>query len=104
MNTAIDQKLIFNEWDILLNPIPIFGYDEEFKYEEKIREGYKIADERAELLVELRNDVGDELFNSLTQKEKEFIIETEGAIDFGYQLNEEDLKRISRSLEEDYEY
>jgi len=55
-------------------------------------------------LEELRVDIGDELFNSLSEEDKKFIIETEGILDFGYELTEEDLKRITKSIEEEYEY
>jgi len=55
-------------------------------------------------LEELQADIGDELFNSLSEEDKKFIIETEGIVNFGYELTEEDLKRITRSIEEEYEY
>ena len=59
---------------------------------------------KAAKLEELRADIGDELFNSLSEEDKKFIIETEGIVDFGYELTEGDLKRITRSIEEEYEY
>ena len=64
----------------------------------------KLEELRREKLEELRNDIGDELFSQLSEEEKQFIIETEGFVDFGYELTEEDLKRITKSIREEYEY
>jgi len=60
--------------------------------------------EKERKLEELRSDIGEKLFNSLSEEDKKFIIETEGIVDFGYELTEEDLKRVTKSIEEDYEY
>ena len=54
-------------------------------------------------LEELRRDIGDELFSQLSEADKQFIIETEGIVDLGYELTEEDLKRIEKNIREDYE-
>lgn len=53
---------------------------------------------------ELRKDIGDELFYSLSDEDKRFIIKTEGIVDFGYKLTNKDIKRIEKSLRENYEY
>ena len=45
-------------------------------------------------LAEFRADIGEELFNKLSDEDKRFIIETEGIIDLGYEVSEEDLNRI----------
>jgi len=55
-------------------------------------------------LEELRLDIGDDLFNSLSDEDKQFIVETEGIIDLGREFNEKDFKRVEKSLKEDYEY
>jgi len=52
-------------------------------------------------LAEFRADIGEELFNKLSDEDKRFIIETEGIIDLGYEVSEEDLNRIMRYIEED---
>lgn len=51
-------------------------------------------------LEELRTDIGDELFNQLSDEDKNFIIETEGIINLGYEASEKDLKRIFKYIEE----
>lgn len=51
-------------------------------------------------LEELRADIGDELFSQLSEEDKRFFLETEGVLDFGYELTEKDLKRISKYIEE----
>ena len=55
-------------------------------------------------LEELRLDIGDDLFNSLSDEDKQFIVETEGVIDLGRKFTEKDFKRVEKSLREDYEY
>lgn len=51
-------------------------------------------------LEELRADIGDKLFNQLSDEDKIFIIETEGIINLGYEVSEKDLKRIFKYIEE----
>lgn len=51
-------------------------------------------------LAELRADIGEELFNQLSEEDKYFIIETEGIVDLGYEASDEDLKRIYERIEE----
>ncbi len=55
-------------------------------------------------LKELRRDIGDGLFYSLSKKDRQFILDTEGSIDFGYKLNRKEMKRIEKSLRENYQY
>ena len=52
-------------------------------------------------LEELRLDIGDELFSSLSEDERQFIVDTEGVVDLGYDVSESDLKKISRFIEDD---
>ena len=59
--------------------------------------------EKADKLTLLKNDIGDELFNSLSSEDKDFILDTVGSVDFGYKLNSDNLREIERSLREDYE-
>jgi len=54
-------------------------------------------------LEELRLDIGDDLFNSLSDEDKQFIVETEGIIDLGRKFTEKDFKRVEKSLREDHE-
>jgi hypothetical protein len=51
-------------------------------------------------LAELRADIGEKLFNQLSEEDKSFIIETEGMINLGYEASEEDLKKIFKYIEE----
>lgn len=52
---------------------------------------------------ELRADIGDELFDSLSDEDKQFIIETEGIINIGCAMAEKDFAEIERYLREDYD-
>jgi len=60
--------------------------------------------ENEQKLEELQLDVGDELFYSLSDADRQFIIETEGRIDLGHKFTEEDFGRVEKSLREEYEY
>lgn len=71
-----------------------------FDYKNSIVEVYR----RDLALDELKNDIGDNLFYSLSDDDKQFILNTEGSVDFGYRLDNEGIKRIEKSLREDYEY
>ncbi|MGH2563879.1 MAG: hypothetical protein ACRDE5_05170 [Ginsengibacter sp.] len=55
-------------------------------------------------LQELKNDIGENLFNSLGDEDKNFILKTEGSVDFGYKINSTNLREIEKYLREDYEY
>ncbi len=55
--------------------------------------------EKQKKLEELRKDIGGELFNSLSERDRQFIIETEGIVDLGYEASDEDLKRIYERVE-----
>ena len=67
-------------------------------------QGIRDAYERGVILDELRMDIGNDLFCALSDKDKQFILDTEGTIDFGYKAGEDDLKRISSSIKNDYQY
>jgi len=43
---------------------------------------------------ELKEDIGNKLFNSLNLSDKFFILETEGIIDLGYEVDLNDIQRI----------
>lgn len=66
-----------------------------------INQGYI---ERTIKLEELRADIGDDLFYSLSDAEKQFIIDTEGVVDFGHKMTEEDFLKTEKFLREDYDY
>ncbi len=90
MNTtiAINTNILQN-----LFSIPSFDYSSSIKkYEED------------SMLNELKSDLGNDLFNSLSSEDKQFILDTEGSIDFGYKADENDLKRIFSSIKNDYQY
>lgn len=59
--------------------------------------------EKRKKLEQLRLDIGDDLFYSLSEEDKQFILDTEGIIDLGYEATEKDLKRIFEFIEGDYE-
>ena len=85
--------------------IPITGKRVKVKDLEKLGKVLEKEEEKIEnwekKLAEFRTDIGDELFNSLSDEDKKFIIETEGIVDLGYEVSEKDLKRIMRYIEED---
>lgn len=54
-------------------------------------------------LKELRQDIGDDLFSSLSDEDKEFILNTEGSVDLGFAVTEKDLSRILNFIENDNE-
>lgn len=60
--------------------------------------------EKQKKLEGLRKDIGNELFNSLSEEDKLFILETEGMIDLGHKFTKKDFKKVEKSLREDYEY
>lgn len=55
-------------------------------------------------LEELKNDIGEDLFASLSDEDRDFILKTEGSVDFGYKINSINLHEIGKILREDYEY
>ncbi|MBU4601106.1 hypothetical protein KKE88_03610 [Patescibacteria group bacterium] len=69
-------------------------------YQDSIREIY----ERGVALEDLRQDIGNNLFLALSEEDKQFIIETEGSINFGYKASKDDLKRIFISIHNEYQY
>lgn len=52
----------------------------------------------------LKKDIGEDLFSSLSDEDKDFILKTEGSVDFGYKINPTNLLEIKKILREDYEY
>ena len=52
-------------------------------------------------LEELKKDIGDKLYNSLTIEDRDFILKTEGIVDFGYEVTKKDLNRILNFIEND---
>ncbi len=59
--------------------------------------------ENVDEFAELRADTGDELFGSLSDEDKRFIIDTEGIVDFGYKMGEKDFAKIEKYLRTDYD-
>lgn len=57
-----------------------------------------------EKLQGLRRDVGDSLFLALSDEDKDFILNTEGSVDFGYKISSTNFHEIEKNLREDYEY
>jgi len=51
-----------------------------------------------EQLAELKEDIGEELYNQLTPEQREWVIQTEGSIDLGREFTEADFERIKRDL------
>lgn len=49
---------------------------------------------KEEKLKQLKEDIGEELYNQLTPEQRELIIETEGSLDLGRKYTEEDFKRM----------
>lgn len=54
-------------------------------------------------LAELETNIGTELFQQLTQQQKDWIINTEGSIDLGHTFTSTDFQRIQQYLEKEYE-
>lgn len=77
-------------------PFSLFSYPSPQYIEER--------SEKIRKLEELRNDIGDELYHSLSEEDKDFILKTEGVVDFGFKLNPNNLQKIEKYLREDYEY
>ena len=96
-STTLEQ---FDTIEQLQKRNPFFGVGVDFDPITRLIE----EAQRREKLEELRDDIGEELFSQLSEEEKQFIIETEGIVNFGYELTEEDLKRITKSIRENYEY
>ena len=64
-----------------------------------VKEGLEI-DKKME---ELRLDIGDQLFHSISEKDRLFIINTEGVIDLGYEVADKDIKRIINFIDEEFD-
>lgn len=62
-----------------------------------VKEGFE-SDKKME---ELRLDIGDQLFYSLSQEDRLFIINTEGVIDLGYEAADKDIERIINFIDEE---
>lgn len=81
----------------ILSSMPFLGSD----YKDIAEE---ISKKEVDLLNELRKDIGDKLFYSLSESDKQFILATEGTIDLGYKADKNDFKRIFSSIKNDYQY
>lgn len=51
-------------------------------------------------LEELKLDIGDKLFSQLSEEDKKFILETEGIIELGHEVNTTDIRRIFKYIKE----
>ena len=51
---------------------------------------------------ELQDDIGDGLFAALSEESRDFILKTEGMVDFGFVLTKESAAEIDRFLSQDY--
>ncbi len=78
----------------------VFSSPSVFDYKDSIEDVY----EKDAVLDELKNDIGDDLFYALSNEDKQFILDTEGSVNFGYKADENDLKRIFSSIKNDYQY
>lgn len=52
----------------------------------------------------LKKDIGEDLFASLSDENRDFILKTEGSVDLGYKINSTNLHEIEKVLREGYEY
>ena len=93
MNTTITINKA-NIFEDMFSDLSVFGY------KNSIKEVY----EKNAVLDELKNDIGNDLFYTLSDEDKQFILDTEGSVDFGYKADESDLKRIFSSIKNDYQY
>lgn len=104
MNTTLTMNKIgiIKDMKDMFSGLSVFGYSDYKNNSEEVYEKDALLDELK--LDELKNDIGDDLFYALSDEDKQFILDTEGSIDFGYKLDNEGIKRIEKSLREDYEY
>ena len=86
-NIALGRKIVFISSDSFIEPVD--------EIEEQV-----VSSEFATL----KEDIGEELFNSLSEEDKQFILSTEGSVDLGYDVGKNDLKRIFSSIKNDYQY
>lgn len=93
--SVINSTNIIQDIDIFSN-ISVLDYWDKIK---RAKHASKIA-----VLDELKRDIGDDLFYSLSNEDKQFILDTEGSVDFGYKADKNDLKRIFSSIKNDYRY
>lgn len=56
-----------------------------------------LEEEKNDKLIILKNDIGDELFNSLSSEDRDFIINTAGSIDFGHLV---DLDKVANAIKD----
>lgn len=89
--------LIFPATINLIPEVPSISF---FGYSDNIRERW----EKNLALEELRKDIGNDLFEELSEEDKQFMLETEGSIDLGHKAGSKDLKRIFASIKNEYNY
>jgi hypothetical protein len=53
------------------------------------------------ILEQLKKDIGEDLFVSLSDEDRDFILKTEGSIDFGHTV---DLVKLQKILQDDENY
>ena len=95
MNTAITLENLYN-------PAVLFPEEVKRNSNSLISDIDKVIEETQELILmtgflNLKNNIGEELFNKLSYDQKVFMIETSGSIDFGHAI---DLNRISQEIKE----
>lgn len=61
-----------------------------------IREQNKL-NENYYKLQELKKDIGEDLYNSLGNEDRDFILKTEGSVDFGYKVDLIEMEKILAS-------
>jgi hypothetical protein len=79
--------------------------------QENINFGYSYSSDHIRTMIEsamtemkfadLRADIGDVAFDKLSEKDKHFIVETEGMLDLGYEATEKDLHKIANFIKAD---
>lgn len=94
---TINKTQILSDFNITADvsgmSLPVHMYD-------SIKRAYDIA----LAMEELRVDIGYQLFNLLSEEDKQFILATEGSLDLGHKAVESDFRRIFDSISNDYEY
>jgi hypothetical protein len=68
-----------------------------------LNEFNKVLTLRQSQLEGLRGDIGDDLFNALTDADRDFIIATEGSVDFGFTITEENHQELIQMIGDDYD-
>ena len=67
-----------------------------YSWEENVK-GLEKVDTFTSAYLELKNELGIDLFNQLSYEDKMFLIETSGSIDFGRTI---DLNQVSKNMED----